>query len=698
MGRASGRPPRLVPRLAALQLEFRRRLNRYLDCPSSLRPDRSLGAVSRSACTRLVISMLGVVLLVAAGIAVGTIGAASSSPRTRISARLTGAQLSSATWYAPYVDATLPPEYLSADRSVNPADQTVFGFIVSTRSAGCTPSWGDYFSLSSINSSTLHLGSVISAMQAEGEQPIVSFGGEDNQPLADACTTANALASAYEQVIGAYHLKIMDFDIEGAAQGDTAALLRQAHAIKEVQAQAAAQGSSIGIWLTVPVGVTGMQPVAENVVNTMLNGGVELSGVNLMTMYFSPSPGDGAPMLSAVEGALDASHGQLDSLFASHGIDLSAAQVWRHMGATVQIGQAGIADQAFTVTDAQGLVSFAEAHAIGRISDWSANQDAPCGSASDPTVGGYSTYCSGVVQTPGQFGQIFGQLTGLATTTPLLGVGGTATSDPSGSSGGSKTSAPTTTSTAVHVATHGYWMVAGDGGVFDFGTAQFHGSMGGKPLNKPVVASAATPTGSGYWEVAGDGGLFSFGTAQFHGSMGGKPLNKPVVAMAADPATGGYWEVASDGGIFSFDAPFYGSMGGKPLNKPIVGMAATPTGRGYWLVASDGGIFSFGNAEFHGSMGGKPLNQPIVGMTTDTTTGGYWLTSSTGGVFSFGAPFHGSATGSAGSPVVGMGASATGNGYWIGDATGQVFGEGVASDGTMTGKPLNQPMVGFAVS
>jgi len=245
--------------------------------------------------------------------------------------------------------------------------------------------------------------------------------------------------------------------------------------------------------------------------------------------------------------------------------------------------------------------------------------------------------------------------------------------------------------------TTGYRMVAGDGGVFDFGDAQFHGSMGGKPLNKPVVASAATPTGNGYWEVAGDGGIFSF-NAPFHGSMGGKPLNQPIVGMAVDSATGGYWEVASDGGIFSFDAPFSGSMGGKPLNKPIVGMAATPTGGGYWLVASDGGIFSFGNAQFHGSMGGKPLNQPIVGMAADPTTGGYWEVASTGGIFTFDASFHGSATGHASSTVVGMAPAPTGNGYWIGDATGQVFAEGVPTDGTMTSYPLNQPMVGFAVS
>jgi len=78
----------------------------------------------------------------------------------------------------------------------------------------------------------------------------------------------------------------------------------------------------------------------------------------------------------------------------------------------------------------------------------------------------------------------------------------------------------------------GYREVASDGGIFSFGTAAFYGSMGGKPLNAPIVGMAATPTGMGYWEVASDGGIFSFGTAAFYGSMGGKPLNRPVVGMA----------------------------------------------------------------------------------------------------------------------------------------------------------------------
>ena len=77
----------------------------------------------------------------------------------------------------------------------------------------------------------------------------------------------------------------------------------------------------------------------------------------------------------------------------------------------------------------------------------------------------------------------------------------------------------------------------------------------------------------GYWEVASDGGIFAY-KAPFFGSMGGKPLNAPIVDISEYPTTGGYYEVASDGGIFAFSAPFFGSMGGKPLNAPIVGIAA----------------------------------------------------------------------------------------------------------------------------
>jgi subtilase family serine protease len=246
----------------------------------------------------------------------------------------------------------------------------------------------------------------------------------------------------------------------------------------------------------------------------------------------------------------------------------------------------------------------------------------------------------------------------------------------------------------------GYWLSASDGGIFAFGDAQFYGSMGGQPLNQPIVSVAATPDDGGYWEVASDGGIFAFGDAQFYGSMGGQPLNQPIVGIATTPDGRGYWEVASDGGIFAFgDAAFHGSMGGQPLNKPIVGIATTPDGLGYWEVASDGGIFAFGNAQFYGSMGGQPLNKPVVAIAPTTDGTGYWEVASDGGIFAFGnAQFYGSMGGQPlNRPIVAMTGTPDGAGYWEVASDGGIFAFGDAAFYGSTGNlNLVAPIVGMA--
>jgi len=157
--------------------------------------------------------------------------------------------------------------------------------------------------------------------------------------------------------------------------------------------------------------------------------------------------------------------------------------------------------------------------------------------------------------------------------------------------------------------------VAADGGVFAFGDAPFYGSMGAKPLNRPIVAAAAT--GGGYLEVASDGGVFAFGGAPYDGSMGGKPLHRPIIGAAA--VAGGYYLLGSDGGVFTFGtAPFYGTAPGPPL-------------AGTTIVLDPG---------HDGGNGADPayINQPIWNgveeEACDTvgaeTAGGYPRTSSTG--------------------------------------------------------------------
>jgi hypothetical protein len=231
--------------------------------------------------------------------------------------------------------------------------------------------------------------------------------------------------------------------------------------------------------------------------------------------------------------------------------------------------------------------------------------------------------------------------------------------------------------------TIGYYQVDEFGDVANYGDAAWYGDTGNDNLNSPIVGMAPTGDDGGYWLVASDGGVFNFGpSAGFFGSAGAIPLNKPIVGMAAPFGDAGYWLVASDGGIFSYgDAPFYGSTGAIHLNEPIVGMAATPDGKGYWLVASDGGIFSYGDAQFFGSTGAIHLNQPIVGMASAPDGNGYWMVASDGGVFAFGpsAPFHGSAGAlNLAEPISAMAAMPDASGYWFSANDGGLFNYGGA--------------------
>ncbi|MGI8686685.1 MAG: superoxide dismutase family protein [Acidimicrobiales bacterium] len=90
-----------------------------------------------------------------------------------------------------------------------------------------------------------------------------------------------------------------------------------------------------------------------------------------------------------------------------------------------------------------------------------------------------------------------------------------------------------------------------------------------------LVQAGGLGFGGGYWMAAGDGGVFAFGDAKFLGSAGATKLNQPIVGMAASPSRAGYLLAAADGGVFAYgDAKFFGSTGAIKLNLPMVGIAA----------------------------------------------------------------------------------------------------------------------------
>ena len=319
------------------------------------------------------------------------------------------------TWFAPYVDVTLTPTYQFQSSTDDPARQSVLGFVVAASSSQCSPSWGGDYSLPAANQE-LAMGSRIAQLEQEGEQAIVSFGGKANTSLDVACPTTAALTAAYQSVISAYSLNTIDLDIEGAALDNFNAEARRAQAIASLEKS----DPKLNVWLTLPVEPTGLDDNALSVIASMLREHVSIAGINIMTMDFSSAPPAGSSMGQLAENALNATEGQLATLYPQYGIHLRSQQIWQRLGATAMIGQNDMQGQNFTVNDAHTLVSFALANHLGRLSMWSINRDSQCGS-SFPETGLLSNTCSGTAQSGLEFAQIFGALQGSAVILPDSG-------------------------------------------------------------------------------------------------------------------------------------------------------------------------------------------------------------------------------------------------------------------------------------
>lgn len=118
-------------------------------------------------------------------------------------------------------------------------------------------------------------------------------------------------------------------------------------------------------------------------------------------------------------------------------------------------------------------------------------------------------------------------------------------------------------------------------------TNRFPNSVGVKP----------NPGGPGFWQVATDGGVGAWGGAQFWGSMGGKPLNAPMVDLVPTADGLGYWCLGADGGIFAFGnakpIPGYAPLADewRAGQRAVVG-GYLEDGR-LWLIADTGDTYAF---------------------------------------------------------------------------------------------------------
>ncbi len=284
---------------------------------------------------------------------------------------------SSKPWFAAYTDVTSTPTYNFEQLGSTATPEVILSFIVSSTSDPCVPTWGTHDTLDQA-AKKLDLDRRIARLEQQGGKIAVSFGGALNSELSLKCTDFNKLFNAYNSVIERYGIDTIDLDLESKNLSDIKAVKRRADVIAQVQEHYRIKGKSLAVWLTLPVSPQGLTQEGTNAVAQMLSSGVDLAGVNVMTMDYGASL-QGETMLDASKQALIETHRQLGILYQQAGINLNSNSLWKKIGATPMIGQNDFSDEIFTLKDAKAFNSFSLSHSIGRMSMWSANRDIPCG-------------------------------------------------------------------------------------------------------------------------------------------------------------------------------------------------------------------------------------------------------------------------------------------------------------------------------
>ncbi|QAV71245.1 glycosyl hydrolase family 18 [Salinibacterium sp. UTAS2018] len=299
-------------------------------------------------------------------------------------------------WFAAYVDVTATPSYEFESATKESGQEVMLSFIVAATDDACTPTWGTAYTMDEAAVS-LDLDRRIARLQQQGGDVGVSFGGLLNDELATGCTDHDALVAAYSSVLDRYASTTIDLDIEGENLSDTAAGERRAAAIASLQESRRAAGDDLAVWLTLPAATFGLTEDGTTAVAQMLDAGVDISGVNIMTMNFGESMDAGETSGDASIRALQETHRQLGVLYDQAGIELTDATLWTKLGATPMIGQNDNEAEVFTMDDATTLNEFALEQGLGRMSMWSLNRDTTCG-PNYADVTRVSDSCSGVAQ------------------------------------------------------------------------------------------------------------------------------------------------------------------------------------------------------------------------------------------------------------------------------------------------------------
>jgi chitinase len=403
------------------------------------------------------------------------------------------------TAFSGYVDVTATPSYPFETPAGPAQSHALLSFVVSSAASACTPSWGGAYTLESADSS-LELPRRIAQLRLTGGDIGVSFGGQAGSELAVGCTSTPELTKAYQSVVDRYSLTSIDLDLEGAALSDTVAQQRRAAAVAAVQKQAHAAGRELSVWVTLPVSTDGLSDEGRASVSSLLAAGVDLSGVNGLTMDLGTTTSASSPESTSVLAAASALHGQVVDLFAGADQRLDDGQAWAKVGLTPMIGQNDNRGEVFTLDDATTVNSFARAHGVGRLSLWSLNRDSTCTSPLPTVLSVVQTSCSGIDQHGESFAIVLAANGGEPASSASASASASASSPTAVPSASSTGAATGSASSAADDPAHSPFPIWDPYGTYDAGTKTVwhHQVFQAKYWTSGVApdAPSATPGGS----------------------------------------------------------------------------------------------------------------------------------------------------------------------------------------------------------
>ncbi|MFE7275529.1 carbohydrate binding domain-containing protein [Streptomyces sp. NPDC057623] len=259
-------------------------------------------------------------------------------------------------------------------------------FILS--SGGCNPAWDGQRPLTGGNDQ-----SVINSIRSAGGDIVPSIGGWSGNKLGPNCSTAEALAGAYQKVIDAYGLKAIDVDIENTDEFENATVQdRILNALKIVKAD----NPGLRTIITFGTSTTGPNYWGNRLIDQARALNADIDVFTIMPFDF----GGGADMYG---NTVNATEGLKNKLKSTFGWDDATA--YAHIGIS---GMNGLSDQqelTSTATWTQ-IRDWANSHHIARLAFWSVNRDRPC------PGGGVTSNCSGISQNNWQFTSITAGFTG----------------------------------------------------------------------------------------------------------------------------------------------------------------------------------------------------------------------------------------------------------------------------------------------